>query len=136
MRVMKRFLATAVSAVVLVTGGVAVAGAATDSNDTDAPPAATDRSAATERSAKARCAPRRLRAVGPAAKAIGVERKELVAALRDGQTVAQVAEANGVDSQSVVDAIVEARTKRLTARAQRFVNEARPKRGEEAAARD
>ena len=41
-----------------------------------------------------------------AAEAIGIESEELRAALRDGSTVAEVAEANDVDVQTVIDALV------------------------------
>ena len=41
-----------------------------------------------------------------AADAIGVETEALAEALRSGQTLAQVAEANGVDPQTVIDAMV------------------------------
>jgi predicted DNA-binding protein (UPF0251 family) len=41
-----------------------------------------------------------------AAAAIGVTRDELLAALRDGQTLAQIAQAHNVDSQKVIDALV------------------------------
>lgn len=41
-----------------------------------------------------------------AAEAIGIESEELRAALRDGATIAEVAEANDVDVQDVVDALV------------------------------
>jgi transposase-like protein len=50
-----------------------------------------------------------------AADAIGIEADDLVAALRDGQTIAEVAEANGVEPSVVVDAIVAAQRERLTA---------------------
>ena len=41
-----------------------------------------------------------------AAEAIGIESEELRTALRDGQTIAEVAEANDVDVQTVIDALV------------------------------
>jgi hypothetical protein len=41
-----------------------------------------------------------------AAEAIGIESEELRAALRDGSTIAEVAEANDVDVETVVDALV------------------------------
>lgn len=44
--------------------------------------------------------------VTTAADTIGIEKRDLVSALRDGQSIAQVAEANGVDPQAVVDALV------------------------------
>ena len=47
-------------------------------------------------------------AVTVSAKAIGIPRAQLVQALRDGQSIAQVAEANGVTAQTVIDALVQA----------------------------
>ena len=41
-----------------------------------------------------------------AAEAIGIEADELKAAIEEGQTIAEVAEANGVDVDTVVDAMV------------------------------
>jgi hypothetical protein len=48
-----------------------------------------------------------------AAEAIGITEDELRAALEDGQSIAQVAEANDVDVQTVIDAMVAAATERL-----------------------
>jgi hypothetical protein len=48
-----------------------------------------------------------------AADAIGIEEDELLAALRDGQTLAEVAESNGVDPQTVIDALVATTHERL-----------------------
>lgn len=48
-----------------------------------------------------------------AADAIGISVDELVTALRDGQSIAQVAEANDVDVQTVIDAMVANGTDRL-----------------------
>jgi uncharacterized protein YidB (DUF937 family) len=58
--------------------------------------------------------PRRAAAIRTAAEAIGIDADELRAALRDGQTIAQVAEANGVDPQDVIDALVAHATERIT----------------------
>jgi uncharacterized protein YidB (DUF937 family) len=58
--------------------------------------------------------PRRSAAIRTAAEAIGIEADELRDALRDGQTIAQVAEANGVDPQDVIDALVARSTERIT----------------------
>jgi cell division FtsZ-interacting protein ZapD len=58
--------------------------------------------------------PRRSVALRTAAEAIGIEAAELREALRDGQTIAQVAEANGVDPQDVIDALVARSTLRIT----------------------
>jgi hypothetical protein len=46
---------------------------------------------------------------------VGISTDDLRAALRDGQTLAQVAEANGVDPQQVVDVLVANGTERLDA---------------------
>jgi hypothetical protein len=56
--------------------------------------------------------------VGPdwldeAADAIGIDDDELLDALREGQTIAEVAESNGVDPQTVIDAIVASAQERL-----------------------
>lgn len=47
------------------------------------------------------------------AAAIGIETAELEAAIDGGQTIAEVAEANGVDADTVIDALVEAKVERL-----------------------
>ena len=49
---------------------------------------------------------RRKELVGVVADTIGIPVEELVAALKDGQSIAQVAEANDVERQAVVDALV------------------------------
>jgi hypothetical protein len=46
--------------------------------------------------------------LGAAADALGVTEEELIAALRDGQSLADVAAAQGLDVQGVVDALVAA----------------------------
>ena len=48
-----------------------------------------------------------------AADAIGIEEDDLLDALRDGQTIAEVAEGEGVDPQAVIDALVAATRERL-----------------------
>jgi prolyl-tRNA editing enzyme YbaK/EbsC (Cys-tRNA(Pro) deacylase) len=58
--------------------------------------------------------PGRPAAIRTAAEAIGIDADELRAALRDGQTIAQVAEANDVDPQDVIDALVARFTERIT----------------------
>ncbi len=59
--------------------------------------------------------PDRRQAVVVAAKAIGIDAKELATALRDGKSIADVARANGVDPTKVVDALVKAGTARVDA---------------------
>jgi hypothetical protein len=46
---------------------------------------------------------------------LGIEVDELRAAFEEGQTLAQVAEANGVDVQTIIDAKVDAKTERINA---------------------
>jgi hypothetical protein len=57
---------------------------------------------------------RRAAAVATAADTIGVSVEDLRAALREGQSVAEVAEANGVEPQAVVDALAARATDRIT----------------------
>lgn len=52
------------------------------------------------------------------AEAIGIDEGALLEALRDGRSVAEVAEANDVDPQDVIDALVAEATERIT----EFVN--------------
>lgn len=47
------------------------------------------------------------------AELIGIEVDDLRAALQDGQTLAEVAAANGVDPQTIIDAKVDAKAERL-----------------------
>jgi len=48
-----------------------------------------------------------------AAEALGISEEALLEALQDGQSIAQVAEAEGVEVQTVIDALVAAATERL-----------------------
>jgi len=52
-------------------------------------------------------------ALRTAAEAIGIEPRDLAGQIRDGATVADVATANGVDPEAVVDALVAAGTARV-----------------------
>ena len=82
---------------------------------------------------------------------LGIDVEELRAAFQDGQTLAEVADANGVDPQSIIDAQVASATERINAavesgdltadeaadkladveeRVTTRVNEGRPERGE------
>jgi uncharacterized protein YidB (DUF937 family) len=55
--------------------------------------------------------------VSAAAEALGMSPSELRSALRDGQTIADVAEERGVDLQTVIDAMVAEATERIDERA-------------------
>ena len=53
-------------------------------------------------------------AVRTVAETIGISTDDLRAALGDGQTIAQVAEANGTDPEDVIDALTTRATERIT----------------------
>jgi len=61
-----------------------------------------------------------------AAEAIGITAEELKTAIEGGQTIAQVAEANGKSVQSVIDALVAQATTDLTQRITDMVNGVKP----------
>jgi transposase-like protein len=113
---MKKVLATAVTAAVLATGGVAVAGAASDSGSSGSSTSAPRATAAAESTPHPR-RHRRLHVVqvglATSAKAIGISTKDLVAELRKGSSIAEVAQAHGVDPKTVEDAIVAAANARI-----------------------
>ena len=52
-------------------------------------------------------------ALGTAAEAIGIEVEDLREAVRDGSTIAEIAEENGVDAQEVIDALVAQANERI-----------------------
>jgi hypothetical protein len=68
-----------------------------------------------------------------AAEAIGITAEELKTAIEGGQTIAQVAEANGKTVQSVIDALVAQATTDLTQRITDMVNGVKPAAPAEAA---
>jgi hypothetical protein len=68
-----------------------------------------------------------------AAEAIGITAEELKTAIKGGQTIAQVAEANGKTVQSVIDALVAQATTDLTQRITDMVNGVKPAAPAEAA---
>ncbi len=61
-----------------------------------------------------------------AATALGITADELKTELEAGKTVAEVATANGVDVQTVIDALVAERTADITQRVTDFVNGVKP----------
>lgn len=65
-------------------------------------------------------------ALETAASVIGVTADELKTALQSGQSMADVATANGVDPQAVIDALVAQATSDLTQRITDMVNGVRP----------
>ncbi len=118
---MKKILATLVTAVVIGAGGVAVASAAgtpaaTTSDPTTAP-AANGSTAAANPAAGLRS---RLRTGAlkdtfkTAADTIGISPTELAQAVRNGQSIAQVATAHKVDPQKVIDAVEKSLDTQIT----------------------
>jgi hypothetical protein len=108
---MKRILAGFATAGILAAGGVAAAGALGPVAD-DVPAAETGARPTGHLGRH----PHALRgALDAVAEVIGIDRDELVAALRDGSSVADVADAHGVDRDAVVAAIVESTNERLDA---------------------
>jgi hypothetical protein len=124
---MQRVIVPIVVVALVVGGGIALADASSGSPDarpsvsaTAEAPAAPEPATARHRHHRRRHAVRVLRLT---AETIGIEPKELREQLRAGKTVADVATANGVEPQAVVDAIVAKATERITARAEHFVHE-------------
>jgi hypothetical protein len=118
---LRTVIATATTAAVLATSGVALAGATTGSGSaspSDHPAASTvavDSRAHPALRHRARVRIRRLLrgAGGVVTQTIGIDRPTLRQDLRDGQTIAQIATANNVDPQTVIDALVQAADKRV-----------------------
>jgi ribosomal protein S20 len=115
-------VATAATAAVLASSGVAIAGATSGS---DSPATPTGVTAAAERPAGAKTAHarrfkvrRHLRRIikgagGVVTKTIGIDRKTLRQELRSGKTIAQIATDHNANPQDVIDALVAAADKRL-----------------------
>jgi transposase-like protein len=111
-----QLVASTTTAALLGTAGVSIAGATADRDSFSAATAAAPASEAAERSGrKAHLRAARRHALEVAAEAIGVSPGELVAELRTGKTIAQVAQAHGVAPPAVVDALVGAANDKITA---------------------
>jgi hypothetical protein len=115
-------IATATTAAVLATSGVALAGATAGSSSAPSTPpsAAATAAARPTHPALRHCARLRIRrllrgAAGVVTKTIGIDRPTLRHELRNGKTIAEIANDHNVDPQTVVDALVAAATKRLDA---------------------
>jgi hypothetical protein len=118
-------IATATTAAVLATSGVAIAGAAGNSGPTPTGSAPAASSATPAAVTPAAVRPRfRLRAlirrgaVAVITKTIGIDRATLRQDLLAGQTIAQIATSKSVSPQTVIDALVTAATNKLDALAQ------------------
>jgi transposase-like protein len=99
---MKKLVAAVTMTGLVVTGTAGVAYAA-DSGTSAAPTVAQG----------AHRHPRAAAIAGVIAKAIGIDRAELVQGVRDGKSVAEIAKDHGVEAKAVEDALVAAGTKRV-----------------------
>jgi ribosomal protein S20 len=120
---LRTIIATAATAAVLASSGVALAGAAT-STDSSPTPAAKSAPAAAPSARPARARRFRMRrqlrrlargAAGVVTKTIGIDRKTLRTELRGGKTIAQIATDHNVNPQTVIDALVAAANKKIDA---------------------
>ena len=123
---LRTIIATAATAAVLATTGVAIAGAATTTNSPPTPTAAQSApaSAATPAARPARARHFRIRhrirrllkgAGGVVTQTIGIDRTTLRAELRSGKTIAEIATEHNVQPQTVIDALVAAANKKIDA---------------------
>lgn len=112
----RALLGTAAFSLALAGGGVAGALLGTPSTSGAQDPestTATEDAATTEAPEHARWFGPRGERLSTAAEALGITEEELRTALSEGQSIADVAEAEGVDLQTVVDALVAAATEEL-----------------------
>jgi hypothetical protein len=122
---LRTILATATTAAILATSGVALAGAATGNGSNagkSSPTPAAVASATPHRPNAGHRMKVRLRirkllkgAGGVVAKTIGIDRATLRQELRSGSTIAQIATAHGSTPQAVIDAVVAAANKKIDA---------------------
>jgi hypothetical protein len=122
---LRTVIATAATAAVLASSGVAIAGATTGSNtkaapDTHAAPTAPSAKPAVARKFRVHRRIRRLLrgAGGVVTNTIGIDRKTLREGLRSGKTIAQIATDHNVSPQTVIDALVAAADKKIDAAVQ------------------
>ncbi len=122
---LKKVLVSVATVAALGAAGISVAGAETI---TDASSPAATAPAVAEDDAPMSCEQgnrrsgkhgnkrqRRAEVVKAAAAAIGIDAEALTSAMKSGQSIAQVADANGVDASAVVDALVNSAEEKLEA---------------------
>jgi uncharacterized protein (DUF433 family) len=107
-----QILASATVAAVLGTGGVAIAGATTSGSSTPAPSTA---SASNNLNRKGIIKQNAKEALALAAKTIGISPADLVKALAQGKSIAQVATDHGSSGAAVISALVTAADAKVTA---------------------
>ena len=108
-----QLIAAAVTAAVLGTAGISIAGAASDGGS---PPTGTLAIAGQDGKRASHPVRRALRhGLQLAAKTIGIEPKALAHELRAGKSIADVATEHGVDPNTVITALVDAATTKINA---------------------
>jgi hypothetical protein len=116
---MKKLIATVAVAGLLVVGGAGAASAADTGGSTGSAPTTAQPANGAKRAAHPAVRRQLRRAVlKVSADTIHVDVKELRTDLRNGQSIAQVAQSKGVDPKTVVDAIVKAADAKVDALAQ------------------
>ena len=100
---MKKFLAGISAAVILAAGGVALVGLTSDVANAQEGETTTEEAEARHRHPHKH---RGLRVLAVAADEIGISVEDLINGVNDGNTVSEVAEANGSSGDAVVDAVV------------------------------
>jgi ribosomal protein S20 len=117
---MKKLIATVAVAGLLVVGGAGAAFAADDGGSTGSAPATTQPATGARRAAHPALRRALRRGVlKVSAATIQIDVQELRADLRNGQSIAQVAQSKGVDPKTVVDAIVKAADAKIDALVQK-----------------
>ena len=111
---MKKFLAGLSAVAVLAAGGVAMVGLTSDTAIAQEDTTTTEDPVEGEAQLEGKRG-HRGHGLSVAAEAIGIETEDLVAAIREGATIAEVAEANGSSGQAVIDAMVANATERIDA---------------------
>ena len=121
---LRTFIATAATAAILASSGVAIAGATSNSGTSPAPTAVKSATECPEGAGQAHARRFRVRrhlrrlikgAAGVVTKTIGIDRKTLRQELRSGKTLAQIATDHNVKPQDVIDALVAAADKKIDA---------------------
>ncbi len=112
-----QLIATATTAAVLGTAGISIAGATSGGGSVPKSSTAAVETSGANRSTRRAQHRRQVvrKALDVAAETIGIDKSDLVKALRAGKTVADVATAHNVDPQTVIDALVHAATEKIEA---------------------
>lgn len=112
----RRLFGTAALGLALLTGGAVAVPAMASAQDADPTPTVTVDGESNERSERGRRGHKGCNDNETLAEVLGVTVEDLRTARENDQSIADVAVANGVDVQTVIDALVEAKQDRLDAK--------------------